>query len=186
MADVKTFLDAAEKKMNEAVAYLDETLSRVRAGKANPKVLDPVKVEYYGSMMPIANVANVAVPDARSITITPWEKPMIKVIEKAILDSNIGITPENNGEIIRLNFPPLTEERRKQLVKDAKAETEKAKVSVRNARREMIEGLKKAVKDGMPEDAQKDGEEKVQKLHDKFLKKIDEVFAAKEKEILTV
>ena len=111
---------------------------------------------------------------------------MIKVIEKAILDSNIGITPENNGEIIRLNFPPLTEERRKQLVKDAKAETEKAKVSVRNARREAIEGLKKAVKDGMPEDAQKDGEDKVQKLHDKFLKKIDEVFAAKEKEILTV
>ena len=186
MADVKTFLDAAEKKMNEAVAYLDETLSRVRAGKANPKILDPVKVEYYGSMMPIANVANVAVPDARSITITPWEKPMMKVIEKAILDSNIGITPENNGEIIRLNFPPLTEERRKQLAKDAKAETEKAKVSVRNARREMIEGLKKAVKDGMPEDAQKDGEEQVQKLHDKFLKKIDEVFAAKEKEILTV
>ena len=186
MADVKTFLDAAETKMNEAVAYLDETLSRVRAGKANPKILEPVKVEYYGSMMPIANVANVAVPDARSITITPWEKPMIKVIEKAILDSNIGITPENNGEIIRLNFPPLTEERRKQLVKDAKAETEKAKVSVRNARREMIEGLKKAVKDGMPEDAQKDGEEKVQKLHDKFLKKIDEVFADKEKEILTV
>ena len=111
MEDVKTYLDAAEKKMNEAVAYLDETLSRVRAGKANPKILDPVKVEYYGSMMPIANVANVAVPDARSITITPWEKPMIKVIEKAILDSNIGITPENNGEIIRLNFPPLTEER---------------------------------------------------------------------------
>jgi len=186
MEDVKTFLDAAEKKMNEAVAYLDETLSRVRAGKANPKILDPVKVEYYGSMMPIANVANVAVPDARSITITPWEKNMIKVIEKAILDSNIGITPENNGEIIRLNFPPLTEDRRKQLVKDAKGETEKAKVSVRNARREMIEGLKKAVKDGMPEDSQKDGEEKVQKLHDKFLKKIDEVFAAKEKEILTV
>ena len=186
MEDVKTFLDAAEKKMNEAVAYLDETLSRVRAGKANPKILEPVKVEYYGSMMPIANVANVAVPDARSITITPWEKNMIKVIEKAILDSNIGITPENNGEIIRLNFPPLTEERRKQLVKDAKGETEKAKVSVRNARREMIEGLKKAVKDGMPEDSQKDGEEKVQKLHDKFLKKIDEVFAAKEKEILTV
>ena len=179
-------LAVTKRELNEAVEYLDETLSRVRAGKANPKVLDPIKVEYYGSMMPISNVANVSIPDARSITITPWEKPMIKVIEKAILDSNIGITPENNGEIIRLNFPPLTEERRKQLVKDAKAETEKAKVSVRNARREMIEGLKKAVKDGMPEDAQKDGEEKVQKLHDKFLKKIDEVFAAKEKEILTV
>jgi ribosome recycling factor len=186
MADVKTFLDAAEKKMNEAVAYLDETLSRVRAGKANPKILDPVKVEYYGSMMPIANVANVAVPDARSITITPWEKPMIKIIEKAILDSNIGITPENNGEIIRLNFPPLTEERRKQLVKDAKSETEKAKVSVRNARRDAIEKLKKSVKNGVPEDVEKDAEEQCQKIHDKYIKKLDAMLDEKNKEIMTV
>ncbi|MBR1935858.1 MAG: ribosome recycling factor [Muribaculaceae bacterium] len=186
MKDLKTYLDAAEKKMQEAVNYLDETLSRVRAGKANPKVLDVVRVEYYGSMMPLSQVANISTPDARTITIVPWEKPMFKVVEKALLDSNIGITPENNGEVIRLNFPPLTEERRRQLVKDAKGEGEKAKVSVRTARRECIEGLKKAVKDGMPEDVQKDGEEKVQKLHDKFLKKIDEVFAAKEKEILTV
>ena len=186
MNDVNFYLDAAEKKMKEAVAYLDDTLSRVRAGKANPRVLEPVKVEYYGSMMPLSNVANISTPDARTIAIVPWEKPMFKVVEKAILDSNIGITPENNGEVIRLNFPPLTEERRKQLVKDAKAEGEKAKVSVRNARREAIEGLKKAVKEGLPEDAQKDAEEKVQKLHDKYLKKIDEVLAAKEKEVLTV
>ncbi len=186
MNDVKFYLDAAEKKMNGAVEYLDDTLSRYRAGKANPKVLDGIRVEYYGSMMPLSNVANISTPDARTIAIVPWEKPMFKVVEKAILDSNIGITPENNGEVIRLNFPPLTEERRRQLVKDAKGEAESAKVSVRNARREAIDGLKKAVKEGMPEDVGKDAEDKAQKLHDKYLKKIDEVFAAKEKEILTV
>ena len=143
-------------------------------------------MDYYGSQVPLDNVANVTTPDARTIAIVPWEKSMFKVIEKALIDSNVGIMPENNGEVIRLNIPPLTEERRKQLVKDSKAESEKGKVSVRNARREAIEGLKKAVKEGMPEDVEKDAEEKVQKLHDKYLKKIDEVFAAKEKEILTV
>ena len=126
------------------------------------------------------------VPDARTIVITPWEKSMFKVIEKAILDSDLGITPENNGEVIRIGIPPLTEERRKALVKQSKNEVENAKVSVRNARRDAIEGLKKAVKNGMPEDVQKDGEASVQKLHDKTMKKIDEIFAAKEKEILTV
>lgn len=172
--------------MSEAVGYLDESLAHIRAGKANVKILDGVRVEYYGSKMPISNVANVNTPDARTIVITPWEKNMFKVIEKAIIDSNVGIMPENNGEVIRLNIPPLTEDRRKQLVKESKAEAEKAKVSVRNARREAIEGLKKAVKDGMAEDVEKDAESKVQKLHDKFLKTIDELFAAKEKEILTV
>ena len=136
--------------------------------------------------MPISNVANVSVPDARTIAITPWEKSMFKEIEKAIINSELGITPENNGEVIRLSIPPLTEDRRKQLVKQSKAETEQAKVSVRNARRDAIEGLKKAVKQGMPEDVEKDAEASVQKLHDKYLKKIDELFAAKEKEILTV
>lgn len=136
--------------------------------------------------MALSAVANISVPDARSIMITPWDKSMFRHIEKAIMDSNVGITPENNGEVIRLNIPPLTEERRKQLVKDSKAESEKAKVSIRNARREAIEGLKKAVKEGMAEDVQKDAEAKVQKIHDKFLKKVDELFAAKEKEILTV
>lgn len=137
-------------------------------------------------MAPLANVANVAVPDARTITITPWEKSMFKEIEKAIINSELGITPENNGEVIRISIPPLTEERRKTLVKQSKAEAEQAKISVRNARRDAIEGLKKAVKLGMPEDAEKDAEAKVQKLHDKYLKKIDDLFAAKEKEILTV
>lgn len=186
MTDVKTYLDPAEEKMEMAVAFLDETLSRIRAGKANPKILDGVRVSYYGSMVPVSNVANVSVPDARTIAITPWEKAMFKEIEKAIINSEVGITPENNGEVIRLSIPPLTEDRRKALVKQCKAEAEQAKVSVRNARRDAIEGLKKAVKQGMPEDVEKDAEAKAQKLHDKFMKQIDDLFAAKEKEILTV
>lgn len=186
MNDVKSYLDPAEEKMELAVAYLEETLARIRAGKANPKILDGIRVDYYGSQAPISNVANVAVPDARTITITPWEKSMFRVIEKAIIDSDLGITPENNGEVIRISIPPLTEERRKALVKQSKNEAEQAKISVRNARREAIDGLKKAVKNGMPEDVEKDAEDKLQKAHDRFMKKIDEVFAAKEKEILTV
>lgn len=186
MTDPKTYIAPAEEKMEMAVAYLDETLARIRAGKANPKILDGVRVEYYGSMVPVGNVANVSVPDARTIVITPWEKAMFKVIEKAIINSEVGITPENNGEVIRLSIPPLTEDRRKALVKQCKAEAENAKVSVRNARRDAIDGLKKAIKKGMPEDIEKDAEGNVQKIHDKFLKKIDDIFAAKEKEILTV
>lgn len=186
MTDPKTYLTPAEEKMKMAVAYLDETLARIRAGKANPKILDGIRVDYYGSMAPLSNVANISIPDARTITVTPWEKTMLKVIEKAILNSEVGITPENNGEVIRLAIPPLTEERRKALVKQCKAEAENAKVSIRNARRDAIDGLKKAIKQGMPEDTEKDAEGDVQKLHDKYLKKIDDVFAAKEKEILTV
>ncbi len=186
MNDVNFYLDAAEKKMSEAVAYLDDSLAHIRAGKANVKILDSIRVEYYGSKVPIGNVANISTPDQRTIAIMPWEKNMFRVIEKAIIDSNVGIMPENNGEVIRLSIPPLTEDRRKQLVKDSKAEAEKARVSVRNARRDAIEGLKKAIKDGMSEDVSKDGEAKVQKIHDKYMKRIDEVFAAKEKEILTV
>ena len=186
MPEVKDYLEPAEKKMQQAVSHLDDALSHIRAGKASPKLLDAIRVEYYGSMMPISNVANVSVPDARTIAITPWEKPMFKEIEKAIINSELGITPENNGEVIRICIPPLTEERRKQLVKQSKAEAEQAKVSVRNARRDAIDGLKKAVKQGMPEDVEKDAEATAQKLHDKYLKNIDELFAAKEKEILTV
>lgn len=186
MTDPKTYLDPAEKKMEMAVMYLDETLQRIRAGKANPKILDGIRVDYYGSQAPISNVANVSVPDARTIAITPWEKSMFKEIEKAIINSDLGITPENNGEVIRIGIPPLTEERRKQLVKQCKTEAEQAKVSVRNARRDAIEGLKKAIKQGMPEDVEKDAETTAQKIHDKYLKRIDEIFTAKEKEILTV
>ncbi|MBQ0115653.1 MAG: ribosome recycling factor [Bacteroidales bacterium] len=186
MNDVKFYLNAADEKMQEAVMFLDDSLAHIRAGKANVKILDSIRVDYYGTQSPISNVANVSTPDQRTIAIMPWEKNMFRVIEKAIIDSNIGIMPESNGEVIRLNIPPLTEERRKQLVKDSKNEAEKARVSVRNARREAIEGLKKAIKEGMSEDVSKDGEGEVQKIHDKYMKKIDELFAAKEKEILTV
>ena len=186
MTDVNTYLNPAKDKMELAVAYLEEALAHIRAGKANAKILDGIRVEYYGSAVPLSNVANISVPDARTIAITPWEKSMFREIEKAIINSDLGITPENNGEIIRISIPPLTEERRKSLVKQSKAEAEQAKVSVRNARRDAIEGLKKAIKQGMPEDVEKDGENSVQKLHDKYLKQLDEVFAAKEKEILTV
>ena len=186
MDDVKTYLNSAEEKMAMAIEFLDEGLAHIRAGKANPRILDGIRVDYYGSLAPLSNVANISVPDARTIVITPWEKSMFKVIEKAILDSELGITPENNGEIIRLSIPPLTEERRKALVKQSKQEAENAKVSVRNARRDAIDGLKKAQKEGMPEDVAKDGETSAQKLHDKYMKKIDDMFAEKEKEILTV
>lgn len=184
--DKKDYLNPAEEKMELAVAYLDDSLARIRAGKANAKIIDGIKVEYYGSLVPISNVANIQVPDARTIAITPWEKPMFKEIEKAIINSSLGITPENNGEVIRITIPPLTEERRRNLVKQTKAEAEQAKVSVRNARRDAIDGLKKAVKQGMPEDVEKDAEAEVQKIHDRFMKKIDDLLAAKEKEILTV
>lgn len=184
--EVKEYLQEAEDSMALAVEYLDDTLSHIRAGKASARLLDGIRVDYYGSQAPVSNVANVSVPDARTIAITPWEKSMFKVIEKAILDSDLGVTPENNGEVIRLSIPPLTEDRRKQLVKQSKGEAENAKVSVRNARREAIDGLKKEVKNGLSEDAEKAAEGDVQKLHDKYMKKIDDIFAAKEKEILTV
>ena len=164
MNDVNHYLKPAEEKMELAVAYLEETLAHIRAGKANPKILDGIRVDYYGSQAPISNVANITVPDARTIAITPWEKSMFKVIEKAIINSDLGITPDNNGEVIRLSIPPLTEERRKSLVKQSKAEAEQAKISVRNARRDAIDGLKKAVKDGMPEDVEKMPKRKCRKL----------------------
>ncbi|MDH6356823.1 ribosome recycling factor [Parabacteroides sp. PF5-9] len=186
MVDTKQFIKTAEEKMAYAIEYLDEQLSRIRAGKANPKILDGIKVSYYGSMTPLTNVASINTPDAKTIIITPWEKPLIKDIEKAILDSDVGITPENNGEIIRLGIPPLTEDRRRQLAKQSKQEAENAKISVRNARREAIEVLKKSIKEGVPEDVEKDAEAEVQKIHDKYIKKIDELYAAKEKEIMTV
>lgn len=172
--------------MQMAVEYLEDTLGRIRAGKASPKLIDGIRVDYYGSQAPISNVANVSVPDARTIAITPWEKSMFKEIEKAIINSDLGIMPENNGEVIRLSIPPLTEERRKQLVKQCKAEAENAKVSIRNARRDTIDKLKKEVKNGLSEDIEKDAEADVQKIHDKYIKEVDQVFAEKEKEILKV
>ncbi|MDR1543959.1 MAG: ribosome recycling factor [Prevotellaceae bacterium] len=183
---VKSIIKSAEEDMQLSVEFLGETLAHIRAGKANIKILDGVRVNSYGSMVPLSNVATITTPDARTIAIQPWDKKTIAVIEKAILCSDVGITPQNNGEIIRLAIPPLTEERRKQLVKQAKNEAEEVKVSVRNARREAIEKLKKEIKNGMPEDIEKDGEAEIQKIHDKFIKKLDELLVAKEKEIMTV
>lgn len=159
MRDVKDILDEAQESMDMAIMYLDEALAHIRAGKADIRLLDGIRVDSYGSMVPINNVAAVTTPDARSIAIKPWDKSMFRVIEKAIIDSSLGIMPENNGEIIRIGIPPLTEERRKQLAKQCKGEGETAKVSVRNARRDAIDALKKSVKDGLAEDAQKGGEE---------------------------
>ncbi len=186
MIDIKKVEKDAEEKMQHAVAFLEETLQHIRAGKANVRILDGVKVEYYGSHVPLSNVASINTPDAKTITVLPWEKPMLKIIEKAIMDSDVGITPENNGEIIRLGIPPLTEERRKQLVKQSKQESENAKVSIRNARRDAVELVKKGVKEGVSEDMGKDSEANIQKIHDKFIKKADEILANKEKEIMTV
>lgn len=187
MADTKQYTSMAESGMKSAIEYLDEKLAHIRAGKANPKILDDIMVSYYGSMTPLNQVGTVTVPDARTIVITPWEKKIIKDIEKAIIDSPLGIMPENNGELIRIAIPPLTEERRKQLVKQVKAEVEEAKISIRNARRDAIDAVKKSVKaEGTPEDVAKDIEVSVQKLHDKYVGQCEELFAAKEKEILTV
>lgn len=172
--------------MQLTLDYLNETFSRIRAGRANPHILDSVRVEYWGSIVPLSNAATITLPDAKTILVQPWEKSMLKVVEKAIQDSDVGITPENNGEVIRLGIPPLTEERRKQLVRQTKQEAEEAKISIRNARREGIDEVKKAVKDGLPEDIGRDGENELQKLHDKYIKKVDDSFAEKEKEILTV
>lgn len=186
MVDIKNIEKEAESKMQHTVSFLDDTLSHIRAGKANVHILDGVKVEYYGSLVPLSNVASINTPDAKTITVLPWEKPMLKVIEKALMDSDVGITPENNGEMIRLGIPPLTEDRRKQLVKQSKHEAENAKISVRNARRDAVEQIKKAIKEGISEDIGKDSEANIQKIHDKYVKKIDDLFVVKEKEIMTV
>jgi len=186
MTDIQPILKKAEEKMAGAIAFLDEELARIRAGKANPKILDGVRVPYYGSMVSLSNVASINTPDAKTLLITPWEKPLLKEIERAIMNSNVGIMPENNGEIIRLGIPPLTEERRRVLAKQAKQEAENAKISIRNARRDANEALKKSIKDGVPEDVEKDAEADMQKTHDRYIKKVDELYAAKEKEIMTV
>ena len=186
MVDYKKHINDAEELMQATVEYLDEALTHIRAGKANTRILDGVKLEYYGSLVPLTNVATVTTPDAKTIAIQPWEKAMIHVLEKAIMNSDVGITPVNNGEVIRLGIPPLTEERRKQLVKQSRSEGEDAKISIRNARREAIEHFKKMVKEGLPEDVEKDAETEVQKIHDKYIRKVDELLLEKEKEIMTV
>ena len=186
MAEVNEYYKVAEEKMEQAVLHLDDALAHIRAGKANVRILDAVRVEYYGSVVPLSNVSTITTPDARTISIQPWEKKMIADIERAILNSEVGITPENNGEIIRLTIPSLTEERRKALVKQTKGEGEDAKISIRNACRDAIDGLKKEIKNGLAEDVEKDAENEVQKIHDRYIKKVEELLSAKEREIMTV
>lgn len=186
MIDVKATLKEAEERMQMAATYLEESLSRVRAGRANVAILDGVMVNSYGSMVPLNQVANVSVPDARTIAIKPWDKKAIKDIEKAIMDSDVGITPENNGEIIRLGIPQPTEERRRDLVKQCNKIGEKAKIEVRNVRSEIKDRLKKAVKEGLSEDAGKDAENELQNVHDKYIKNVDRLLEEKTKEIMTV
>ena len=183
----KELVNGADEKMRGSVSYLEEDLKTYRVGKANPSIFNGVMVNYYGTPTPLMQVSSVTTPDARTLAVQPWERSLIPIIEKAIIDANLGFTPQNNGEIIRCTVPALTEERRRELIKKAKAAGENAKVGVRNARRDAVEALKKAQKnEGMSEDTEKEAKAEVQKLTDKHVKAIDEVVAAKEKEILTV
>lgn len=186
MSDIKTVLDAAKSQMEKTIAHLEAELSKIRAGKANPAMLENVKVDYYGSIVPLSGAASVNTQDARTIIIQPWEKSMLTPIEKAIQAANLGFNPQNDGVLIRIMVPPLTEERRKDLVKTSKAAGEDAKVGIRNTRKEAMEKIKGLQKAGLPEDEAKGGETKIQNLTDEFIAKCDKHLEQKEKEILTV
>jgi ribosome recycling factor len=184
--ELKMYLDEARLNMDQSLHHLSSELSKIRAGRASASMLDGIMVDYYGSMMALTQVANIHVPDPRMLTIQPWEKAMIGPIEKAIQKANIGLNPQNNGELIRLSVPPLTEERRRDLVKQCKTEGETAKVAIRNIRREINEEIKRLKKDGLPEDVAKGAEGWVQNLTDQASKKVDEQVTAREKDIMTV
>lgn len=187
MSVVEELLTANEAKMKKVTAHLKEDLASLRAGRATPALLNKVTVDYYGTPTPVNQVANVTVPEPRMIVITPWDKSMIKDLSRAIMASDLGLTPNSDGTCIRLNMPMLTEERRKELVKTARKHTEEARVSVRNMRRDIIDGIKKAEKaKTITEDDAKDGQDKTQKLTDKLMKDIDSIIEAKEKEIMSV
>lgn len=183
---LEIIIDDASKQMKKAIGHLESELAKIRAGKANPVILDGIMVDYYGAPTPLNQVANVTVADARTLSIQPWEKQMLSPIEKAIIASNIGLNPQNDGNIIRLFLPPLTEERRKELVKRVNAEGEQAKVAIRNIRREAIEQIKKEQKDGLSEDVAKDGETRVQTITDKHIAIVDQHCRDKDKEIMTI
>lgn len=186
MEDIDFILDSAKESMNGSIAHLEKEFLNIRAGKASPAMLGGVKVEYYGSLTPLSQVANINVPDARTITIQPWERNMLQPIEKAIMIANLGFNPMNNGENIIINVPALTEERRRDLAKQAKAEAEDAKIGIRNSRKDANTEIKKLEKDGLSEDICKNAEESVQELTNSYIKKIDELLAAKEAEIMKV
>lgn len=184
--DITSIIALAEDHMVKAIGHLETELVKIRAGKANPQMLDSIVVDYYGSPMPINQVANISVMDARTLSIQPWEKNMLQPIERAIIAANIGINPQNDGVLIRLFLPPLTEERRKELVKKCQAEGEHSKVAIRNIRRDGIESIKKLQKNGLSEDAAKDAEASVQQVTDKFISTVEKHLASKEKEIMAV
>lgn len=184
--EVLLTLEMAGDSMKKAIEHLEVELTKIRAGKANPQMLDGIVVDYYGSPTPIGQVGNISVTDARTLTIQPWEKNMLQPIERAIINSNIGINPQNDGNIIRLFLPPLTEERRRELVKRSHGEGEHSKVAIRNIRRDAIENIKKAQKNGLSEDAAKDAEAEIQELTDKYINLVDKHLASKEKDIMSV
>lgn len=184
--ELELIMEDAESSMKKAITHLEAELIKIRAGKASPSMLDGISVDYYGAPTPINQVANVSVLDARTVSIQPWEKNMLAPIEKAILQANIGITPQNDGVQIRLFMPPLTEERRRELFKKASAEGEHSKVAIRNIRRDSIEYIKKLQKDGLSEDAAKDAEKDVQTMTDRYISLVDKHLAAKEKEMMAV
>jgi ribosome recycling factor len=184
--EVSLTLELAEDSMKKAISHLEIELTKIRAGKANPQMLDGIMVDYYGSPTPINQVGNISVMDARTLTIQPWEKNMLHPIERAIINSNIGINPQNDGNLIRLFLPPLTEERRRELVKRCQGEGEHSKVAIRNIRRDAIESIKKAQKNGLSEDAAKDAEAGIQEITDRYIVLVDKHLASKEKEIMAV
>jgi len=184
MEEIEFILDSAKEQMDSAIKHLEISFSKIRAGKASPQMLDNVSIDYYGAITPLSQASNINTPDARTISVQPWDKSMLEVMEKAIIDANLGFNPMNNGEMIIINVPPLTEERRIQLVKQAKSESENAKVSIRNARKDANDELKKL--SGISEDVLKDSEAEVQNITNEFVAKIDAFFSNKEQEILTV
>jgi len=184
--DVALTLELAEDSMKKAISHLEAELTKIRAGKANPQMLDGIVVDYYGSPTPISQVGNISVMDARTISIQPWEKNMLQPIERAIIASNMGVNPQNDGNLIRLFLPPLTEERRRDLVKKSQAEGEHAKVAIRNIRRDAIENIKKAQKNGLSEDASKDAEDNIQELTNRYISLVDKHLTSKEKDIMAV
>ena len=184
--EVRFVLDYCKEKMDNAIDHLEKELIHIRAGKASPVMLDSVEVEYYGTLTPLNRISNISTPDAKTVAIQPWEKGLIPSIEKAILAANLGFNPDNNGEIIRINIPALTEERRKQLVKQVHKEGETAKISIRAARKESNDQLKELQNEGLSEDIEKDSEAEVQKMTDNYSKKVDTLVKAKEKDIMTI
>jgi ribosome recycling factor len=184
--DLSLTLELAEDSMQKAINHLETELVKIRAGKANPQMLDGIMIDYYGSPTPINQVGNISVLDARTLSIQPWEKNMLQAIERGIIAANIGINPQNDGNTIRLFLPPLTEERRRELVKRCQGEGEHTKVSIRNIRRETIEGIKKLQKNGLSEDAAKDAETEAQELTNKYIAFVDKHLASKEKEIMSI